>query len=61
MKSSESHDKTSWTKNILHNFCDIYIKAIEIRIRSNNHFDKVGWKFLMTTFKKNIDQAFTNA
>jgi len=61
MKGSESHDKTSWTKQILHNFYDIYIKAINIRIRSNNHFDKVGWKFVMTTFKEKTGHAFTNA
>jgi hypothetical protein len=48
-------------KKILHNFCDIYIKAINIRIRSNNHFDKVGWKFVMTTFKEKTSHDFTNA
>ncbi|KAL9371844.1 hypothetical protein Peur_036984 [Populus x canadensis] len=44
---------------MLHIFCDICIKAIDMGMRPNNHFDKTGWKFLITSFKEKIGHAFT--
>lgn len=40
IEGSQSHDKTSWTGEMLHIFCDICIKAIEKGMRSTTHFDK---------------------
>jgi hypothetical protein len=55
----ESFDKAAWTKEMLHIFCDICIKAIDMGMRPNTHFDKTGWKFLITSFKEQIGHAFT--
>jgi hypothetical protein len=44
---------------MLHIFCDICIKAIDIGMRSNTHFNKTGWKFLITSFKEQTGHAFT--
>jgi hypothetical protein len=38
----QSHDKTSWTREKLHIFCDICIEAIKKGMRSTTHFDKIG-------------------
>ena len=45
-------DKAAWTKKTLHTFCDLCIKVIDMGKRPNTHFDKMGWKFLMTSFKE---------
>jgi hypothetical protein len=47
MDGSDTHDKASWTKTMLHTFYDICIKAIERGMRPNTHFDKAGWKFVI--------------
>ena len=52
MKESQSQDKACWTREMLHIFYDICIKAIGKGMRPNTHFDKAGWKFITTTFKK---------
>ncbi|KAI5589047.1 hypothetical protein BDE02_05G135300 [Populus trichocarpa] len=59
MEGLESFDKVVWTKEMLHIFCDICIKAIDMGMRPNTHFDKTGWKFLITSFKKQTGHAFT--
>lgn len=51
MESSKSQDKATSTKEMLHIFCDISIKAIEMGIILNTRFDKTNWRFIMTTFK----------
>jgi hypothetical protein len=61
MESLETMDKAAWTKERLHAFYDLCIKAIDIGIRPNTHFDKTGWKYLLTSFKEQIDHAFTKA
>ncbi|XP_061958705.1 uncharacterized protein LOC133679969 [Populus nigra] len=43
---------------MLHIFCDICIKAIDMGMRPNTHFDKTGWKFLITSFKEQTGHAF---
>jgi len=48
MDDLESFDKVAWIKEMLHIFCDICIKAIDMGMRPNTHFDKTGWKFLIT-------------
>jgi len=40
-------------------FCDLCIKAIDMGMRPNIHFDKTGWKFLITSFKEQTGHAFT--
>jgi hypothetical protein len=55
----ESMDKASWTKEMLHTFYDLCIKAINMRMRPNTHFNEAGWKFLMTSFKEQTSHAFT--
>ena len=55
----ESIDKTAWTKKMLHTFCDLCIKAIDIGMRPNIHFNKIGWKFLITSFKEQTGYTFT--
>ncbi|KAI5599220.1 hypothetical protein BDE02_02G183500 [Populus trichocarpa] len=45
----ESFDKAIWTKKMLHIFCDICIKAIDIGMRLNTHFDKTRiWNKLVS-------------
>ncbi|KAJ6882210.1 L10-interacting MYB domain-containing protein [Populus alba x Populus x berolinensis] len=51
MDGSDTHDKASWSKAMLHTFCDICITAIERGMRPNTHFDKAGWKFVVKSFK----------
>jgi hypothetical protein len=51
MVGSESLKKIMWTKKMVH-FFYICIKAIEMRMRLNTHFDKTSWKFLVTAFKE---------
>jgi hypothetical protein len=38
----ESFDKAAWTKEMLHIFCNICIKTIDMGMRPNTHFDKTG-------------------
>jgi len=59
MEGLESFDKAAWTKKMLYIFCDTCIKAIDMGMRPNTHFDKMGWKFLITSFKEQIGHAFT--
>jgi hypothetical protein len=54
----ESMDKASWTKEMLHTFYDLCIKAINMRMRPNTHFNEAGWKFLMTSFKEQTSHTF---
>jgi hypothetical protein len=42
LKGFESQDKAYWTKKMLHLFGDICTKVIDMRMRPNTHFDKVG-------------------
>jgi len=59
MEGLDSFNKVAWTKEMLHIFCDIYIKAIDMGMRPNTHFNKTRWKFLITLFKEQIGHAFT--
>ncbi|KAI9390585.1 hypothetical protein POPTR_008G196901v4 [Populus trichocarpa] len=59
MEGAESSDKASWSKKMLHTFCDISIVAIEKGMRPSTHFDKAGWKFVMAVFKEKTGLAFT--
>jgi hypothetical protein len=40
MEGPEIMDKAAWTKEMLHAFCDLCIKAIDMGMRPNTHFDK---------------------
>jgi hypothetical protein len=40
MEGAESLNKASWTKKMLHTFCDICIVAINKGMRLNTHFNK---------------------
>ena len=59
MGGFEYLDETAWTKEMLHIFCDLYIKAIDMKMRINTHFNKTGWEFLITLFKKKTGHTFT--
>jgi len=61
MDGLETMDKAAWTKEMLRAFYDLYIKAIDIGMRPNTPFDKAGWKYLLPSFKEQIDYAFTKA
>ncbi|KAL9369097.1 hypothetical protein Peur_040296 [Populus x canadensis] len=61
MDGSDTHDKASWTKAMLHTFCDICITAIERGMRPNTHFDKAGWKFVIQSFKDQTGLSLTKA
>ncbi|XP_061958943.1 L10-interacting MYB domain-containing protein-like [Populus nigra] len=61
MDDSQSQDKACWTREMLHAFCDICIKAIEQGMRPNTHFDKAGWKYVMNCFKNQTGHALTKA
>jgi len=54
MEGAESSDKASWTKEMLHIFCDICIVVIDRRMRPNTHFDKARWKFVMVSSKRKL-------
>lgn len=60
MEGAESSDKASWTKEMLHTFCDICIVAINRGMRLNTHFDKAIQKFVMAVFKEKTSYAFSN-
>jgi hypothetical protein len=59
MEGPETMEKAVWNKEMLHVFCDLCIKAIDMRMRQNTHFDKAGWKNLLIAFKEQTDHAFT--
>lgn len=59
MEGPENLDKAAWTKEMLHVFCDLCIKAIDMGMKPNTHFDKAGWKYLLTAFKEQTGHAFT--
>ncbi|KAI5592352.1 hypothetical protein BDE02_04G145200 [Populus trichocarpa] len=61
MNESDTYDKASWTKAMLHMFCDICIKAIKRSMRPNTYFNKAGWKFVIQTFKKQTRLSLTKA
>jgi len=61
MDDSQSQDKACWTREMLHAFCDIYIKPIEQGMRPNTYFDKTGWKYVMNCFKDQTSHALTKA
>jgi len=42
MEGLESMDKAAWTKKMLHIFCDLCIKAIDMGMRPNTHFNTTG-------------------
>uniref|UniRef100_A0A6N2LMQ9 Uncharacterized protein n=1 Tax=Salix viminalis TaxID=40686 RepID=A0A6N2LMQ9_SALVM len=42
MDNHESMDKATWTREMLHIFCDICIKAIDMGMRPNTYFDRCG-------------------
>ena len=59
MDDFESMDKANRNKEMLHIFCDICIKAIDMGMRPNSHFDKCGWKYIVTSFRGQTGQALT--
>ena len=61
MEGGDNMDKVSWTPEMLHIFCDICITAIELGMRPTTHFDKMGWKFLITTFNERMGQSLTKS
>uniref|UniRef100_A0A6N2K303 Uncharacterized protein n=1 Tax=Salix viminalis TaxID=40686 RepID=A0A6N2K303_SALVM len=54
MDNFESTDKAAWNKEMLHIFCDLCIKAIDMGMRPNTHthFDKSDWRIWMKLIAK---------
>ncbi|KAG5243666.1 protein ALP [Salix suchowensis] len=50
MENSKSGGKAKWSKETLHIFCDICIRAIDMGMRSGSHFEKGGWKYIVKSF-----------
>uniref|UniRef100_A0A6N2LGK9 Myb/SANT-like domain-containing protein n=1 Tax=Salix viminalis TaxID=40686 RepID=A0A6N2LGK9_SALVM len=61
MEGGEIMDKATWTKKMLHTFCNICIRAIELGMRPITHFDKIGWKFLIKSFQEQTGHSLTIA
>ena len=61
MEGGDNTDKVSWTPEMLNVFCDTCITAIELGMRPGTHFDKLGWKFVMTTFNERTGDSLTRA
>ena len=59
MDNFESTDKAAWNREMLHIFYDLCIKAIDMGMRPNTHFDKSGWKFIPTSFKEQTGHVFS--
>jgi hypothetical protein len=47
MESPKNMDKATWIKEMLHAFYDLCIKAIDMKMRPNTHFDKGGCKIFV--------------
>ena len=52
MDDHESMDKANWNREMLHISCDICIRAIDMGMRPSTHFDRYGWKFIITSFQE---------
>ncbi|KAG5235384.1 L10-interacting MYB domain-containing protein [Salix suchowensis] len=50
MENSKSGEKAKWSKETLHIFCDICIRAIDMGMRPGLHFEKGGWKYIVKSF-----------
>lgn len=61
MKGSKTMDKDAWTKKMLHAFCELCIKAIDMGMAPHTYFNKVCWKFLLTSFEEQTKHSFTKA
>ena len=59
MDNHESMDKAAWTREMLHIFCDICIKAIDMGMKSNTHFDRCRWQFILTSFKQQTSHTLS--
>ena len=57
MDDFDSVAKARWSKETLHIFCDICIRAIDMGMRPSSHFDRSGWKYIVTSFREQTRQA----
>lgn len=60
--TQETENKTAkavWNRGILHIFCDICIRAVQMGLRPGTHFSKQGWKYVIERFEKESGQSFT--
>jgi hypothetical protein len=46
---------------MLYAFCELCIKAIDMRMAQHTYFNKVRWKFLLTSFEEQTKYSFTKA
>lgn len=51
--------KAVWNRGILHVFCDICIRAVQMGMRPGTHFSKQGWKYVIGQFERQSGQCFT--
>uniref|UniRef100_A0A6N2N3W3 Myb/SANT-like domain-containing protein n=1 Tax=Salix viminalis TaxID=40686 RepID=A0A6N2N3W3_SALVM len=47
---TKSGGKAKWTKETLHIFCDICIRAIDMGMRPSTHFEPFRWKYIVKSF-----------
>uniref|UniRef100_A0A6N2KT01 Myb/SANT-like domain-containing protein n=1 Tax=Salix viminalis TaxID=40686 RepID=A0A6N2KT01_SALVM len=55
MEGGENMDKADWTKDMLHTFCDICIRAIELGMQHTMYFDKTGHSLTKAQLKNKWD------
>lgn len=58
MESIESRTKATWEKNVIHIFCDLCLKEIEVGNRPGTHFNKNGWNNIVNNFKKETNRYY---
>jgi len=59
LKGSQGQDKVSWIKEMLHTFCDIYIKAIE-KMHEAKHVFLQSWIEIHYKYLQRADRAYIN-
>ncbi|KAG5236718.1 protein ALP [Salix suchowensis] len=61
MDVSKSGGKAKWSKETLHIFCDICIRAIDMGMRPSSHFEPAGWKFIVKSFGEQTGKPLQKA
>ena len=61
MDVSKSGGKAKWSKETLHIFCDICIRAIDMGMRPSSHFEPGGWKFIVKSFEEQTGKPLKKA
>jgi Myb/SANT-like DNA-binding domain len=57
-KKDRSKIKASWNKHVVHTFCDLCIREIEIGNRPGLFLNKKGWRNVMSKFAKETGREY---